>query len=181
MAKKNGSGEGTTEESQVMEQKVTRELKFSLNEGEQQKLANDAAKLTEDRNAKKTELDLIGRTMRKEIKDNQKEIDRLLKCHKDGVEIREVECIERLDWGNKTVQYFHNDKMVFEREMVDSELQMRLNTNETLIKKKDKRTRSQKDPDKHLTPEEQRDQEIATVHKLETKKGTKKSAVDKQH
>lgn len=184
---KNGNGKGAdteTPDGSVMEQKVTREIRFKLTAEEQQKMANDAAKLTEERNAKKTELDIIGRTMRKEIKDTQKEIDRLLKCHKDGTEAREVEVIEQLDWNNKTVRYYHTgangSDLIDEREMHDSELQMKLNTNPSAKKvKKDNRTRAQKNPDKHLTPEEQEQSEVAEVHKLETSKKTKKSAVDK--
>lgn len=173
-----------TKSDSIMEQNVRREIRFKLSSDEQQKMANDAAKLTEDRNAKKTELDIIGRTMRKEIKDIQKEIDRLLKCHKDGTESREVDVIEQLDWDKKRVRYYHSaangGELIDEREMHDSELQMKLNTNPTAKKvRKDTRTRAQKNPDKHLTPEEQERSEIADVHKLETGKKTKKSAVDK--
>ncbi len=77
-------------ESKVMEQTVTMEIRFKLSAEEQQKMANAAAALTEERNATKTELDLIGRTMRKKIKDQQKEIDRLLKAHSAGTEARAV-------------------------------------------------------------------------------------------
>lgn len=74
--------------------------------------------------------------------------------------------------------------MLFEREMHDSEKQMKLNTSpdsNPTAKKVSKKTRSQKDPEKHLTPEEQQNEEIAQVHKLETNKKSKKSSLDRSH
>lgn len=163
----------------VMEQQVIRELRFKLSTEEQQKMANAAAVLSEQRNALKTELDLIGRTKRKELKDMQKEIDRLLACHKSGGETREVQCTEKLDWENKTVTHYHNGEEVSTREMHDSELQMKLTgTGNPTAKKAKKQTRAQKDPEKNLTPEEQQS-EVAEVYKMETGRKTKKSSIDK--
>jgi hypothetical protein len=175
-------------ESKVMEQTITMEIRFKLSAEEQQKMANAAAALTEERNATKTELDLIGRTMRKKIKDQQKEIDRLLKAHSAGTEARETEVVQQMDWAAKMVRFYHTTKnggeLIEEREMHDTELQMKLDTNPTAKKvRKDNRTRAQKNPDKHLTPAELaeqgfKDPEIAEVHSMESKRKTKRSSVD---
>lgn len=179
MAKKNDKA---VDGEKVLEQKVTREINFKLSLEEQKKMADLAAVLSEQRNSVKTELDLYGRTKRKEIKDMQKEIDRLLACHKSGTETREANVVERLDWEAGTVTTFHNDEQLFEREMHDSEKQMKLNTSgNPTAKKVSKKTRAQKNPDKHLTPEEQQNEEIAEIRKMETSKKSKKSAVDRAH
>lgn len=178
MAKtKHGVGD---ESGSVMEQPVTKEFKFKLSAEEKNKMADKASDLSTERDVILDEIKTFNKAKKAMVKANQKEIDRLLKCHRTGIELREVNVSERLDWNKKTVQYFLDGKLLEEREMHDSELQMKLNTNPGAKKvRKDNRTRAQKNPDKHLTPEELASQEIAEVHQLETGKKTKKSAVDK--
>lgn len=161
----------------VMEQKIKKEMRFKLSAEEKNKMADEAARLSKERDAKVDELKEISKGMKADIKANQKEIDRLLDCHMKGSELREVEVVEQLDWENKRVRYYHNDELMEDREMHEAELQMKLGTNPTR-KKKPKETKAQRNPDKHLTPEEMKNREIAEVHKLETKKSTKRSAVD---
>ena len=172
--KNDGSDSGA-----AMEQTIQKEFRFKLSAEEKNQMADSAAKLTDERDALAEEIKQFNKAKRAELNDKQKEIDRLLKCHVTGTELREVTVQERLDWEKKQVQYFHNGKLLEEREMHDSELQMKLNTNPTAKKvKKDNRTRAQKNPDKHLTPEELKSQEIAEVHSMETKRKSKRSAVD---
>lgn len=187
MAKKgkgheNGNGaDQPTDDAKVMEQKVRRDMNFKLSADEKNKMADNAAELSQERDALVADLKLYQSLKRGEIKERQQEIDRLLKCHKNGTETREVDVTERLDWEQKTVTYFHNGEQIEQREMHDAELQMKLDTNESRKIVKDKRTRTQKNPDKNLTPEELEKKDIADVHKLETRRKTKRSAVDEVH
>lgn len=171
--------ENGTDASHVMEQKVQKEIAFKLTAQEKNQMADTAAKLSRERDEKIEELKKIQKAMRDDIKAKQKEIDRLLDCHINGTEMRDVEVTERFDWDNKNVQYFHEGEMIIEREMMDSELQMKLGTTAKKVVK-DKRTKAQKNPDLNLTPEELKSKEIAEVHRLETGKKTKKSALDQE-
>lgn len=168
-----------TDANSVMEQQVTKEFRFKLSAEEKNTMADQAARMTNERETNETQFKEMAKAKRAELKAQQTEINRLLKSHLSGYEVREVNVTERLDWENKTVQYYMDGKLIEERAMHDAELQMKLNTNPTQKKvKKDNRTRAQKNPDKHLTPEELRSQQIADVHKLETGRKTKRSAVD---
>lgn len=172
-----------TEHGSVMEQKIKKELRFLLTSEEKNKMANEAARISKERDEQKAQFDILKKAKNAELKQMQKDIDRLLGNHLSGSEVREVDCTERLDWETKTVTYLINNEVIETREMHDSELQMKLNTNPTAknVKKEAKKPRSQKDPEKHLTPEEMRSAEIAEVHQMETRRGSKKSSIDPQH
>lgn len=168
----------------VMEQTVERELHFKLTAEEKSKMADTAASLSYERDKLMDELKAIGKTMRADIKQNQREIDRLLYSQQKGIEVRNVKVKEELDWENSTVKTFYKGELWDTREMMDHEKQMKLDVNATRkVKKgaKDKRVKADKNPTKHLTPEEQGVSEIAEVHSLETKRKTKKSSVDANH
>lgn len=168
------------QQPKVMEQIIEKEVKFKLTPEEKNKMADMAAELSAERNRLASEFAEQSKATRSVLKAKQLEIDRLLACHKNGIEIREIKVTERLDYTAGTVEYIHNNEIIESREMVGDEKQMKFGDNPTKkIKKGKKPTKAERDPAKNLTPEELKAKDLADVHKLETGRKTKRSAVDR--
>jgi hypothetical protein len=158
--------------------KVKRALPFKLTDEEKARKAEAAANLNEELEAavaaKKVEVEK--HTVK--IKGLTNKISNTLKAIQTGEERKEVQCTEVKNFEKNLVEYVFKGQVLETREMTAEDRQL------TLADKPEKKGPKPKwqsmapkyDPKK--TAEQEADEEIAQVHKLETSRKTASSSVD---
>lgn len=153
-------------------EKVKRQLPFKLSDEEKARKGEEAAKINAKADKamllKKSDMDMHN----KMIKSLVVKRDVLLKSINEGIEHREVNCVEVKNYDDNKIEYWYEGEVLDSRDMRPEDRQ------QTLTEPKAKKpNRWQK---RHpVSSEEAREQEeIAQVHKLETSKRGAQSMVD---
>lgn len=160
-------------------ERCKRALPFKLSDREKAEKGELAAKLNKQL---EQAMDLRKREMAKHnerVKDLTSKISRILTAIDDGVERREVSCVEHKNFEKNLVEYYFEGIVLESREMKPEDRQLDLAEK----KASKKAPRWQKlapkyNPKEEKTEDEKRDEEIASVHKLETSKSGASSMVD---
>jgi hypothetical protein len=111
----------------VQTRKVTRIIPFLLSDDDKNALANNAADLDSQVEEARKQYKLVKKDWNEKIRFMEQERSKLLAAHKNGEQEREVDCMETMNWTEKTVTYFDcvdQTKELLTRTMTEEELQM---------------------------------------------------------
>lgn len=158
-------------------EKCKRQLPFSLNDEEKARKGEDAGKfniqIEKAMDLKKSEM----AKHNERITGLTKKRDGLLKAINEGVERREVSCVEAKNYEKNLIEYWFEGKVLESREMKPEERQQNLNEGKPSKKlAKWQKLAPKYEPKK--SKEDERDEEVASVHRLETSKKGASSMVD---
>lgn len=156
--------------NRIEETKVRKKFLVELSENELKDRAQKAADIEAELTKKKEQYSLIRREQNKTVKEMSADLHQNLTEYRTGRVTQELDAIEYRDYGEKKV-YWKDEagKLLDEREMHENEFQ----TN--LVEEAEKR----KPSEIAKSASDRAKSEVADVQKSETKKSTKRSAVDK--
>ena len=155
--------------------KVKRTVPFKLTDSEKAAKGESAAKFNEQLEAAVEQKKTAMKAHNSKIKGFTEKVSRLLGEINEGVERREVECIEIKNFEENRVEFWFEGIMRDQRPMVPDDRQQEMKIAEPKIRKGMK-------PDFPVSSEDAKEKaELAEVHRLESRKATKRSSVDKMN
>lgn len=159
--------------------KLKRMLPFKLSDEEKARKGEIAAQLNKQHEEAVTQKKVAVAKHNERINDLSKRISVQLMMINEGVERREVQCTEVKNYESNEIQWWFNNEKMDSREMTTEERQMEL----TPVKKKSETSKEARPKWAKLAPKykskaEREDEEIASVHKLETSRRGASSMVD---
>lgn len=156
--------------------KVKRAVLFKLTATEKAAKGEAAGNVSEEFKALDAKWKVVRSDYGGKLKGFQSKITKLLEEIHQGEERREVECTEVKNFEKNTVEFWHKGKVADTREMTPDDRQSEMKIVAPKKEKWQKAGGKTRYPVSSEEASEQRD--IAEVHKLETRRATKKSSVD---
>lgn len=157
--------------------KVSKEFMFKLTESESNEKGKNAAALRQEVKDLELQFEEVKETWKAKIKTREAKRDELLDVVHAQEEKRIVDSILVKDFESKEIQYWFEGEIVEKRTMTANEMQGDLPLQDAAKAKAVRQKIEKQDPIAAAQADGDRT-EIAEVHKLETSRHTKNSAVD---
>ena len=159
----------------IQERLVTRDMTFQLSQKEIATISKDCAALDSEVVALEQQLAGVKKELGGIIKEKKRVLRQLLRDIREGVQTKEVECTERKDWNDGTVEYLVDGKVEETRDMTEEEKQMDMPVDKPLVKRARKAKKAEITAEAGTTDAQT---EMNEVWKEETGRKTKRNAVD---
>ena len=115
-----------TNDKEIEEKSVDRDLTFILTEDDFSAKGKLAGRLSADLNKSRNEFESVKKDWKGKIEEKEGELSSVLATIRRGEEVRRVKCIERKDYNSNIVHYIFNGEVMHERPLEINERQMRL-------------------------------------------------------
>jgi hypothetical protein len=153
-----------------------RQLPFKLTDHEKAERGERAATFNFEHGRLVLERKDIMATYNEKLRDLSSKVSGLLNQISEGIENREVECVEVKNYEANQMEYWFEGEVKFHREMSPEERQMELD--ERPKAKRGRKPKWQRLAPNYVPKIEDKSSEIAEVYKTKTSRKTKHSMVD---